>query len=311
MESIPQITTFKLSLKEVKDFVKLRISNNDLFSGKRNTSIWAWRAILKHMGLQHKMTHSQASKKWENLKKRYKELKNPPDGTKVFPETWPYFTLMHDAMEGRLKNQAPTLKTFPNNKDNGDFLPIKTKKRKASMVVYSPSILDTDRLEIEVSLNGDDEDRTEEVQAASQEIDHIMQEVEDKRNMMDNERQVIEREKRVMERERLVLQRERAVLDREIASLDRDRASLEREKVMIDGEIAVFERERAMVEKDRNAVNTDRLALEQERARLERHFGQKEWTDDGTENSSKVKDSDTTDRKERFLYLFEKLIGKL
>ncbi|KAJ0057004.1 hypothetical protein NL108_000831, partial [Boleophthalmus pectinirostris] len=29
-------------------------------------------AILRHMGLQDKMTHYQAAKKWENMKKKYK-----------------------------------------------------------------------------------------------------------------------------------------------------------------------------------------------------------------------------------------------
>ncbi|KAK6269282.1 hypothetical protein J4Q44_G00394010 [Coregonus suidteri] len=54
------------------DFVKLRVSNRYMFTGRRNASRLAWRAILKHMGLQGKMTASQAMKKWENLKKRYK-----------------------------------------------------------------------------------------------------------------------------------------------------------------------------------------------------------------------------------------------
>lgn len=98
------------------------------------------------------MTHSQASKKWENMKKRYKvviflnfiyihqvfcfvfdlvyslplqELKNPTDGMKVFPETWPYFTLM----EGRLKGKAPILTALLTNKDNGDFFSISKLKR--------------------------------------------------------------------------------------------------------------------------------------------------------------------------------------
>ena len=30
------------------------------------------RSILKHMGLQGTVTHCQASKKWDNLKKKYK-----------------------------------------------------------------------------------------------------------------------------------------------------------------------------------------------------------------------------------------------
>ncbi|XP_035852131.1 uncharacterized protein si:dkeyp-38g8.5 isoform X2 [Sander lucioperca] len=283
--------TYKMSANEIEEFVKLRVSNHNLFSGRRNTSMWAWRAILKHMGLQHKMTHSQASKKWENLKKRYKDLKNPPDGVKVFPETWPYFNLIDDAMEGRLKGSAPILKALPTN---GDFLPIyKPKKRKASMVINSPVPSLAGGPEIEVTLNGDEDEETVQDEE-SQGMDH-----------MDSERQAMEREKQVIERERLVLQRERAVLYREVAALDRDRASLERERATIEREKAVMERERAMVERDRGAVSRDWLALEREKARLEKL---KERTEEVTEESSKVNDTDVLDRKERFLNLFEKLI---
>ncbi|XP_045927976.1 uncharacterized protein si:dkeyp-38g8.5 isoform X2 [Micropterus dolomieu] len=302
----PLEPTYKMSSKEVEEFVKLRVSNNYLFSGRRNTSMWSWRAILKHMGLQHKMTHSQASKKWENMKKKYKELKNSADGVKVFPEVWPYFSLMDDAMQGRLEGNAPILKAFASDKD---FLPVsKPKKRKVSMVINSPTALSADGPEIEVSLNGDEDGEEDTVHEGRQEIDRIMQEVEHERNTMDSERQVMEREKQVMEREQLVLQRERAVLDREIAALDRDRASLERERATIEREKAVMERERAMVEKDRDAVNRDRLALEREKARLERLSAPKGRTEEVTEDRGKVEDSDVMDRKERFLNLFEKLI---
>ncbi|XP_070710221.1 caldesmon [Pempheris klunzingeri] len=289
--------------------------------------MWAWRAILKHMGLQHKMTHSQASKKWENMKKKYKELKNPPDGVKVFPHGWPYFSLMDDAMEGRLAGDAPILKALPGDNDSCDFLPIsRPKKRKASRMTDSSVASLTGRPETEVSLNGD-EDVEEEAAAAHterQEINRIMQEVEHERSMMEierqvmesekqmmerekqvmeSEKQVMEREKQVMERERLVLQRERAVLDREIAALDRDRALLERER-------ATVEREKVLVEKDRDAVNRDRVALEREKARLGRLSATKEGTEELTEDSSTVQDPGVTDRKERFLSLFEKLIEK-
>lgn len=36
---------FSVSKKEVEDFVKLRISNTYLFSGRKNSSKWAWRYV--------------------------------------------------------------------------------------------------------------------------------------------------------------------------------------------------------------------------------------------------------------------------
>uniref|UniRef100_A0A669E0J2 Si:dkeyp-38g8.5 n=4 Tax=Oreochromis TaxID=8139 RepID=A0A669E0J2_ORENI len=293
-----------------EDFVKLRVSNTYLFSGKRNTSMWAWRTILKHMGLHRKMTHHQASKKWENLKKRYKELKHPPEGVEVFPDVWPFFSLMDDAMAGRLEGSAPILKAFPHNKDNGEFL-IKPKKKKLAAMVKSSIVAAP--TEIEISLNGIEDGEVVVAQEEPQDIDCILQEVEDERRTTCSEQHVTEREKEVMERERLVLQRERAVLDREIAVLDRDRAVLERERAALDREKAVMERERGMVERDRDALRRDRLALEREKARLmslseEKEGSEEEVTEESSSNSSNVKDSDDMDRKQRLIHLFEKLI---
>lgn len=239
------------------------------------------------------------------------ELKHPPEGVEVFPDVWPYFYLMDDAMAGRLEGSAPILKAFPHNKDNGEFL-IKPKKKKLAAMVKSSIVAAP--TEIEFSLNGiEDGEVVVAAQEGPQDIECILQEVEDERRTTCSDQQVEEREKEVMERERLVLQRERAVLDREIAVLDRDRAVLERERAALDREKAVMERERAMVERDRDALRRDRLALEREKARLmslseEKEGSEEEVTEESSSNSSNVKESDDNDRKQRLIHLFEKLI---
>lgn len=236
------------------------------------------------------------------------QLKSPPEGVKVFPEMWPHFTLMDNAMEGRLEGSAPILKTFPSNKDNGEFIS-KPKKKSVSIAISSPTALVAGGQEFAVLPNGDGGIGEQTELEGSLETDRIMQDVEDERNMMDSERQAMEREKKLMEREQLVLQRERAVLDREIAALDRGRALLERERAMLEREKAVMEREKVMVEKDRDALSRDRLALEQEKARLERLSASKgRLEEEVTEDGSEVKDSNIVDRKKRLLNLFEKLI---
>ncbi|KAM8909929.1 uncharacterized protein AB9W97_006540 [Spinachia spinachia] len=299
---------YKLSAEEVEEFVKLRVSNQYLFSGRKNTSMWAWRAILKHMGLQHKMTHSQASKKWENMKKRYKGLKNPSDGTKGLPGAWPYFHLLDDAMEGRLEGSAPILKAYPAYSDFPPFS--KPRKRKLSVVKDPPAP------DIEVSLNGDEdeeavEDGSREMECALQELEHERDVMDGERRLMEREKMVMDRERQVVERERQVLQREKASLDREFAAVDRDRASLERERAMVDRERTVMEKERALVEKDRDAVRRDRLALERERE-LAGPGGlsePKERTEEAAgDDDGEEKDSVVADRTEQFLNLFEKLI---
>ncbi|XP_060931315.1 uncharacterized protein si:dkeyp-38g8.5 isoform X2 [Limanda limanda] len=305
-EASPECT---LSPSEVEEFVKLRVCNTSLFSGNKYASRLAWKAIVKHMGLQNKMTFRQASEMWENMKKKYKALKSPPDGMKVFPETWAHFHLMDEAAEGQLEGSAPVLKVFPVDKGNRDFLPIsKPKKRRVVSMGTSPPVSSVaDRPEIEVSLNGDEEEEEEE-EEESLDVNLIMQEVDAERNVMEAERQVMDKEIRLMERERLVLERERAVLDREAATLERERATLDREMAMMERERVVLEREKAMVEKDKDAVCMERRALE--RARLGRLVSPREATEEATENHGEVTDSHPVDmdRKERFLSLFEKLI---
>uniref|UniRef100_A0A3B3VEG4 Si:dkeyp-38g8.5 n=1 Tax=Poecilia latipinna TaxID=48699 RepID=A0A3B3VEG4_9TELE len=209
-----------------------------------------------------KMTHRQASKKFENLKKRYKELKNPPPGVKVVPQSWPFFSLMDDAMEGRLQSSAPILKALPNNKF-----------------------------------------------AESEEVNGSIQDVDISTNCEPQERKS---EQLLMQRENpyqdvAALDRERALLDRERAATERERAVMERERAVMERERAVMEREKLMLEKDRDALRSERLTLEKEKAKWLRLMVQKERTEEVTEDDSKVMNSDAVDKRERVLFLLEKL----
>ncbi|PWA20091.1 hypothetical protein CCH79_00018663, partial [Gambusia affinis] len=306
---IPTEFTYKMSNKEIENFVKLRVSNSYLFSGLRNSSKWAWRAILKHMGLHHRMTHRQASKKFENLKKRYKELKNPPAGVKVVPQSWPFFSLMDDAMEGRLQSSAPILKALPNNSNVSDFLIAPTRKRRkaSNMGVSSPVDEVAGIAEIEVQLYGVDTAAAEPVE--SEEVNGSISEVDISTNYEPQDRKseqlLIQREKpyqdvAALDRERALLERERAVTDRERAVMERERAVMERERAMM-------EREKLMLEKDRDALHSERLVLEKEKAKWQKLLVQKERPEEIIEEDSKVMNSDAVDKRERVLSLLEKL----
>ncbi|XP_067247367.1 uncharacterized protein [Chanodichthys erythropterus] len=66
------------------------------------------------MMLDGNVTGAQASKKWENLKKKYKELRNPPTGTGTDQGepsacTWRWFTLMHSTIGARASITPPVL----------------------------------------------------------------------------------------------------------------------------------------------------------------------------------------------------------
>ncbi|XP_077399691.1 uncharacterized protein LOC144034645 [Vanacampus margaritifer] len=262
---------YNWSLKEAEELVKLRVSNKYLFSEKRNTSAWAWMAILRQMGLQHKLNHSQASAKWHNLRKRYTDLKG-----KSHCYMWPLFTLMDDAMEGRLDGSGPILEICGDDKF---YISPRGKNRKITSASLSSAKVTNVVPEIEVTLNGDSE--TEEEEGDGNEDENGM---EGSQEFMSQD-EAMEREKRSMELERIALQRDRALLEREIAIVDRDRALMDRERLLI-------EREKEMVAKGRDAVNRERLALKRRKAALEKPASQET----------------TKNRTERFLDLFEKLI---
>ncbi|XP_049616598.1 uncharacterized protein si:dkeyp-38g8.5 isoform X1 [Syngnathus scovelli] len=268
----PVEPVYNWSLKEAEELVKLRMSNSYLFSGKRNTAARAWMAILRHMGLQHKLNHRQAKKKWENLKQRYKDLKD-----KSHCYMWPLFTVMNDAMEGRLEGSAPIVGICTDDKL---CISSRGKKRKRTPPSISPVKVTNIVPEIEVILNGENKSEEEE-DGGDEDVMEGSQEF----MLLD---EATEREKQSMELERMALQRDRALLEREIAIVERDRALMERERLLL-------EREKEIVAKDRDAINRERLVLEKQKAALEPSAEQETTTD-------------SKNRTERFLDLFEKLI---
>ncbi|KAL6459609.1 hypothetical protein MHYP_G00313680, partial [Metynnis hypsauchen] len=294
--------TYKLSEAELVKFVRLRAANDALFTGKRNTSVIAWRAILKEMGIQRKMSTSQARKKWENLKKKYKEMKNPPPGVTVNPTNWQWFSLMDDAMEGRLKDSEAMVSTLSLG-DDTDFRPDRPRKRGRESY----------QSEIEFLVEGDESKLSGDWVDAGSDRDEMEQE----RTLLESDRAALESERVVLEREKMVLDRERAGMERELASLDRDRASLEREKAAVERDRASVEHERAQLEKERAEMEKERAKLERNRAVLERQRGgvggeQEGDRDDSGQESEKSAEAEmetaSLERRQKFLDLFEKLI---
>ncbi|KAI5093922.1 hypothetical protein C0J45_15646, partial [Silurus meridionalis] len=291
--------TYKMSEAELVKFVRLRAANDTLFTGKRNTSVIAWRAILKEMGIHRKMSTSQARKKWENLKKKYKEMKNPPPGITVNPTNWQWFSLMEDAMEGRLNDSEAMVSTMSLGEDS-DYRPDKPRRRGR----------DSFRSDIELLVDGEDTglsgDMGRDLGSDRDDTDH-------ERALFDSDRSALESERMVLEREKMVLDRERAGLERELAALDRDKASLEREKAAVERDRASVEHERAQLEKKRAEMDRERARLERDRAALERQrAGIGGDTIDNQEGPEKMEEGEielaSVQRRQKFLDLFEKLI---
>ncbi|XP_051977116.1 uncharacterized protein LOC127639243 [Xyrauchen texanus] len=301
---------YKMSNEEFVRFVKLRVTNDALFTGKRNSSTLAYRAILKELGLQREISASQARRKWENLKMKYKELKNPPPGISVNPTNWPWFSLMDDAMEGRLAGSDITVDTSSVGNDS-EYRPNTINRSRRSKRVREP-----DRNEIELFVEEDDM-MSEEMGRDRAELDRDRDEMEHERAILESDKAAIEYERMVLEREKMVLDRERAGVERELAALDRDRASLEREKAAVERDRASVEYIRAQLEKERAILDRERAKLERERAILEHQSGTVKGEQmailndsaEGIDNSLPlVMEPASLERRQKFLNLFEKLI---
>ncbi|TRY90369.1 hypothetical protein DNTS_006494 [Danionella cerebrum] len=299
---------YKMSNDEFVRFVKLRVTNEALFTGKRNSSNLAYRAILKELGLNKEISASQARKKWENLKTKYRDMKNPPPGVSVNPTNWPWFSLMDDAMEGRLAGSEVILDTSSVGNES-DYRPNSTSRKRTKR----PRELDQNEIELSVE---EDDMMSEEMQQGKSELDRDRDEMEHERAIIDSDKAAIEYEKMVLEREKMVLDREKAGVERELAALDRDRASLEREKAAVERDRASVEYIRAQLEKERAILERERAKLERERAVLEHrgtetteHTANLNDNFEGTNSSVPlVMEPATLDRRQKFLNLFEKLI---
>ncbi|KAJ8373597.1 hypothetical protein SKAU_G00041770 [Synaphobranchus kaupii] len=320
------ILPYKMTDEDTANLIKMRASNEELFTGKRNASKIAWRAVIRELGLQGKVTSGQAGKKWENLKTKYKELKYPPRGSgagngDVTAASWHWFHLMNEAMEGRLSTSAPALTAVSYAEDESDYpgpVTSRTHPRKRRKEGMKNEILEfltggaerEEILGIEVK-EGDAIEMYADREEA--ELERVAMETERERAGLDAEKAGAHTHRAGFERELAAIDRDRAALEREKAGVDRDRAAVERDRALLEKDRALMERERAAMDRDWAMLEKDRATLERERAMLQRD---KEAIKNGTfevKNDSPAMELDTEalERRERFLSLFEKLIEKL
>ncbi|KAG7477338.1 hypothetical protein MATL_G00068570 [Megalops atlanticus] len=92
--------------EDVERLIRLRRTHDSLFSGRCNAAQHGWEVILKEMGLEGVVSPARAGKKWENLKKTYKEVKKPPSGVgtesgEATAGSWKWYPLMDEVLGGR------------------------------------------------------------------------------------------------------------------------------------------------------------------------------------------------------------------
>ncbi|XP_024911779.1 uncharacterized protein LOC103379726 isoform X4 [Cynoglossus semilaevis] len=246
----PTDLSYKMTDQDTRRMIKLRASNEALFTGKRNAAKGAWRAILKELGLQGKVSTNQISKKWDNLKRRFKDLKYPPVGMESVADSassWPWFHLMNEAMEGRLSNSAPLLTPVTQEDDQfPDPAPRHRLRLSHPPAPPPPAPPSTDYVqEAFCDTSVEQNQRGPEACGCEGQLGGL------------------EREWELVERERTTLERERELVERERASLERERATIQGERLWLERERATLERDRAMVEQERAALSRDREVLDQ------------------------------------------------
>ncbi|XP_062384166.1 uncharacterized protein LOC134071456 [Sardina pilchardus] len=104
----------KWTPEETRRLIRFRVARERDFLKSKMGAKKQWEIFLEEMGLEGKVTGQQASKKWENLKKKYKDLRNPrtgsgTDGGEVTVATWQYFDLMHEVLGARPSIDPPVI----------------------------------------------------------------------------------------------------------------------------------------------------------------------------------------------------------
>ncbi|CAL9708124.1 unnamed protein product [Knipowitschia caucasica] len=72
--------SYKWTTEKTFALINYRVANEANFLKTKFQTKSLWQQAVKELGLEGKVTHKQVSKKWENLKKRYKDLRDPKTG---------------------------------------------------------------------------------------------------------------------------------------------------------------------------------------------------------------------------------------
>ncbi|KAL7394671.1 hypothetical protein ABVT39_001760 [Epinephelus coioides] len=97
--------------EETRRLIKFRAENEQRFLKSKAAAKQLWETLIKELGLEGKIT---SSKKWENLKKKYKELRTPKAGSgtdagETTASSWQFFEDMLEVLGARPSMDPPVL----------------------------------------------------------------------------------------------------------------------------------------------------------------------------------------------------------
>uniref|UniRef100_A0A8C2WZU8 Myb/SANT-like DNA-binding domain-containing protein n=1 Tax=Cyclopterus lumpus TaxID=8103 RepID=A0A8C2WZU8_CYCLU len=199
-------------------------------------SVVSCRAIRKEMGIQGALTPQQLKKKWDNLKDKYRALKNPPVGMETQTNSWRWFHLMDEAMSGA----RPSLL-----RDRVHVSP-PARNESQTALLYAAHVPDEAPPPPSCSAREDG--------AACRRLEALQREW-----------RALEAEQAEFDGELIALERDRELLSRDTAALERDRVLLERDREVLDRDRVVLDRDRAFLDRDRAFLDRDREVVLQTR----------------------------------------------
>ncbi|XP_076872143.1 uncharacterized protein LOC143522224 [Brachyhypopomus gauderio] len=107
------IGNFKWTDANTADLIIWRVSNSNLFTGKRNTAMRAFEQFVKEKELEGKVTPAWVKKKWENLRQKYKDIKNlSVVGGETCTAPWKWYAVMDQALSGEI-SCMPSISSIP------------------------------------------------------------------------------------------------------------------------------------------------------------------------------------------------------
>ncbi|XP_051561969.1 eukaryotic translation initiation factor 3 subunit A [Myxocyprinus asiaticus] len=200
---------FKWTDANTTDLIVWRVSNNSLFTGKRNAAIKAFELYVKEKQLQGKVTPAWVRKKWENLKQKYKDLKSLSIvGGDTAIATWKWYAIMDGALSSEIPF-SPLITPVHGSSSAQDAPPIKQRKEEDWMKALREMERRQEERERRSAEREDERDRR--AAAREEERDRRAAERETERDRRATERED-EREREALERE---MRREREMFARE------------------------------------------------------------------------------------------------
>ncbi|KAG5274123.1 hypothetical protein AALO_G00159420 [Alosa alosa] len=319
--------TYNFTISDTTKLIELRTEHDALFDGKKNGAKVAWSLILKEMGLEGVVTTEQLSKKWDNMKRKYKELKCPGPGMEKEAAkgmvTWHWFSMLDKTLGDKfpLPSVAMTtedscaslstkrvclvqlgtdvLKLLPNTPlpENTETASEHSESGPGMHLGVEIASLRRERLCME-------RDQAE-VEIASLRRERLGMErdqAEVEIASLRRERLGMERDQAEVERERLLLERERKLLERERAAMERDRTQLRRDWATVERDRTAVQRDKVRLEKDLASLERDKVAVAREREQLSK--------DHENNIAHSEANASTLEDRQKLRSLFKKLIEK-